>query len=403
MSNSKVLDAVKRLDAWIERNGWAGYDPYDIKEIGFVKKITNWGNKNFLMKIVREVIFEIFYTFPIISRKIFNIKPKVNAKAMALFSKGYLDLYLSTKEKKYLKKSNFCINWLENNNSETTVGIGWGYPFDWQTEVLIPKFIPNGIVTTAVGDAFWGWYQFTGDYKYLNTCKDICEFLITLPIDNISDEQICFSYTPLSRNHVHNLNLFVAEYLIKIGKEIGENEWVNLGLKAVNYTIAYQYDDGAFDYSGPPDKLKNFSDNYHTGFVLRMLYSIWKLTEREDVYKSLKKCYVHYINNFFEDNEIPKLLPNRKYRVDIHSCAESINCLGQLAEIFPEGIKIAENIIRWTIDNMQDKSGYFYYALIKSRFIKAVLKSEIAYLRWGQAWMLKGLSNFFLRTDQNHD
>lgn len=392
-----ILSSIEKLDRWIESNGWAGYDPYDIKEIGIIKKITNLGNKNSLMEIVREVIFEIFYTFPITSRQVFNIKPRVNAKAMALFSKGYLDLYLSTGEEKYLKKSNFCIKWLENNCSKTNAGIGWGYPFDWQTEVLIPKFTPNGIVTTAAGDAFWSWYQFTNDKKYLEICKDICEFLATLPIDNIYDEQICFAYTPLSHNHVHNLNLFVAEYLIKIGKEVENNEWINLGLKAVYYTIENQHKDGYFDYNGPPGKLKNFSDNYHTGFVMRMLHSIWKLTEREDVFRSLKKCYIHYINNFFEDNKIPKLLPNSKYRIDIHSCAEAINCLSMLAETFQAGIKIAENVANWTIDNLQDKDGYFYYGFLKSRFIRVPFLSKVAYLRWGQSWMLRGLSNLLIR------
>ena len=399
LDKSKIILSIDELDQWIEKNGWSGYDPYDIKEINFVKRITDLGNKNFMMEIVREVIFEIFYTFPITFRKIFNIKPKVNAKAMALFSKGYLDLYLLTKEKKYLNKSALCLKWLENNNSQVETGIGWGYPFDWQTKVLIPKNTPNGIVTTAAGDAFWSWYKFTGKNEYLEICRDICKFLVKLPIDNISKNQICFAYTPLSENHVHNLNLFVAEYLIKIGNEIKKKEWVELGMKAVNYTIANQYEDGSFDYNGPPEKLKKFSDNYHTGFVMRMLHSIWKLTEREDVFRSLKKCYIHYINNFFEDNKIPKFLPNRKYRIDIHSCAESINCLCQLAETFPAGIKIAENVVSWTINNLQDKDGYFYYGFLKSRFIGKPFLSKIAYLRWGQAWMLKGLSNFLSKYD----
>lgn len=396
LDKKKFFTSINELDQWIEKNGWVGYDPYDIKEINFVKKIIKLGNKNYIMGIMREIIFELFYTFPNISRKLFNIKPTINAKAMALFAKGYLDLYLSTKEKKYLDKSDFFLKWLEKNNSQVEAGIGWGYPFDWQTKVLIPKFTPNGIVTTAAGDAFWGWYQFTNDQKYLEICKDICEFLVTLPIDNISNKQICFSYTPLSRNHVHNLNLFVAEYLIKIGNEIKKKEWVELGIKAVNYTILNQYANGSFDYNGPSDKLRNFCDNYHTGFVLRMLYSIWKITDRKDVYISLKKCYYHYINNFFEDNTIPKLLPDRKYRIDIHSCAESINCLSELSEIFPEGKKIAKNVGLWTIQNLQDKSGYFYYGFLKSRFTKKPFLSKIAYIRWGQAWMLKALTKFYL-------
>ncbi|MCK4818744.1 hypothetical protein KA005_23430, partial [bacterium] len=127
-------------------------------------------------------------------------------------------------------------------------------------------------------------------------------------------------------------------------------------------------------------------DNYHTGFVLRMLYSIWKLTEREDVYRSLKRCYVHYISNFFEDNEIPKLLPNRKYRVDIHSCAESINCLGKLAEISNNYLNLAKKIANYAIENMQNKDGSFSYARLNK-----VLSVKLPYMRYSQAPMFRAL------------
>ncbi|MBC8490072.1 MAG: hypothetical protein H8D45_28985 [Bacteroidetes bacterium] len=392
----KLNASIQRLDQWLDNNGWAGYDPYDIKELKWVRKLTYIGNKNPLYEVVRETVFELFYTFPHFSRKIFRVKPRINAKAIALFSKSYLDLYKISMEKSYLNKSEYCLNWLLENKITKYRGIAWGYPFDWQTTELIPKYTPNGIVTTAAGDAFWSWYQFTKEDKYLKTCEEICKFLISLPIDRIEKNQLCFSYTPVFINHVHNLNLFVAEFLIKIGKETGNDKWILLGTKAVNYTISNQLDNGAFDYNGPPEKSRNFSDNYHTGFVLRMLHSIWELTGNQKVLNSLTKCYEHYINNFFEEEKIPKLLPNRKYRIDIHSCAESINCLSQLSGTFPEGLKIAENVAKWTIDNLQSPEGYFYYGFIKSRFIRKPFLSKIPYIRWGQAWMLKGLTNLLL-------
>lgn len=393
---NKIERSVIKLDRWIEKNGWAGYDPYDIKEIKLVRKLTDYGNKNRTFEIIREIVFELFYTFPYFSRKLFRVKPRINSKAMSLFSKGYLDLYKINGKRRYLLKSKYCIDWLLENKVTKFGGIGWGYPFDWQSQELIPKFTPNGIVTTAAGDAFWGWYQLTKEDKYLKKCEEICEFLVSLPIDRINKNQICFSYTPVFINHVHNLNLFVAEFLIKIGKETGNDNWISLGTNAVNYTVSNQLDNGAFDYNGPPEKSRNFSDNYHTGFVLRMLHSIWELTENKEVFDSLTKCFKHYINNFFEEEKIPKILPDRKYRIDIHSCAESINCLSQLSRTFPEGLKIAENVAKWTIDNLQDPEGYFYYGFIKSRFIRKPFLSKIPYIRWGQAWMLKGLTNLLL-------
>ena len=392
-----ILHSIKKLDQWIEYNGWPGYDPYDIKALPWIRKITAWGQHHLILEILRESLFELFYTFPTYARRILNIKPQINPKAMALFSKAYLDLFLITNNTRFLKKSEECLAWLYNNRSETRAGVGWGYPFDWQSNRFIPKYTPNGIVTTAVGDAFWAWYEYSKEDKHLAVCVDICRFLKSLPIDRIADDQICFSYTPIFINHVHNLNLFVAEFLLKIGRNIQNNDWINLSLQAVNYTLANQKDDGAFDYNGPPEKSKHFSDNYHTGFVLRMLDSIWKITNNPDIYTALSKCYVHYVSNFFEDRKIPKLLPDRKYRIDIHSCAESINCLSQLSPTFPEGLEIAKNVAAWTINNLQDKAGYFYYGFLKSRFTGRPFLSKIAYIRWSQAWMLKALSNILIK------
>lgn len=389
--NDKIYGSLEHLDQWLQLNGFAGYDPYDVKANPLIIKLTGLGNRHIAFSILRETIFEFLYTFPLISRKVLGIRPAVNAKSMGLFASSYMDWYEFSKEESCFEKATACLDWLKACKISTFKGYGWGYPFDWQSKEFIPAGTPNGIVTTVVGEAFWNHFRIFGDRESLDYCVRICEFLSALPIDELNNNQICFSYTPLFINHVHNLNLFVAEFLLKIGKETGRADWILMSNRSINYTLANQLPDGSFDYNGPPEKPQNHVDNYHTGFVLRMLYSIWKLTKREDVFSAMNKCYSHYINNFFEDASIPKLMPDQKYRIDIHSCAESINCLSTLSPTFPEGLKLAESVLNWTIDNLQDKSGYFYYGILKSRFTGIPFKSKIPYLRWGQAWMMRAL------------
>lgn len=400
--DSIIQKSVSGLDRWLSKNGWEGYDPYDIKALPWVLNLTKKGNSSRFWAIIRELIFEFFYTFPLLSRSIWSIKKEINPKAMGLFSSSYLDLYKITDNRKYIEKSRYCLNWLLQNKAATKTGSGWGYPFDWQSRQRIPKNTPNGIVTTVVGDAFWNYYQFSGEQKFLEECIQICRFLVSLPIDKTETDKICFSYTPVFLNHVHNLNLFVAEFLIKIGKHISNMEWIHLGEQAVNYTIASQLKNGSFDYNGPPEKPMNFIDHYHTGFVLRMLYSVWKLTHKEYVYKALIRCYDYYIQNFFHHEIIPKLKPDKLYRIDIHSCSESILCLSELSEIFPDSLTKAGKILDWTIRNLQDPEGYFYYGYLRNRFTGIIFKSKIAYMRWGQAWMLRAMSKFLLTVEQNH-
>ena len=385
-------DSLRRLLGWISQNGWKGWDPYDIKGQKWVIRIANRSGQHAFYVYLRELIYEVFYQFPRISRKILGIKPEINPKAMGLFASAYLDLHKMTGKQEYLDGCHQCLDWLLTNPSSTEIGLGWGYPFDWQSTAFIPAHTPNGIVTTAAGNAIWEFYKFTGDMDYLDKCIQIGEFLSSLPRDKPSDNKICFSYTPLFVNHVHNLNLFVAEFLLKAGMEINREEWIQTANMAVNYTIADQKRDGSFDYNGPPEKPAGFVDNYHSGFVLRMLHSIWKLGGREDVFNAMDNCYRHYTESFFENGTIPKLLPHRKYRIDIHSCAESILCLSQLSETFPDHKEISNRVLNWTLENLQDKTGYFYYGILKSRIIGLPFKSRIAYIRWSQAWMLKALA-----------
>lgn len=391
-----VLNEIYKLDAWIENNGWPGWDPYDIKGGKPVIRLAAMGDKYKFCAYLRELVYEFFYQYPLFSRKLFSVQKCINPKAMGLMAAAYIDLYHSTEEKDYLRKAESMLDWLSENLVRVEGGIGWGYPFDWQSTKLIPAHTPNGIVTTAAGEAFWSYFQLTGDKKYLDTCIEICHFLTALPIYQEGEDKICFSYTPLYQNHVHNLNLFVAEFLMKVGLKTGNAEWVRFANSAVNYTLADQAEDGRFDYNGPPEKPRNFVDNYHTGFVLRMLHSIWKLSHRKEVFEAMDLCYQHYTTHFFEDKQIPKLLPNRKYRIDIHSCAEAINCISVLSETYPEHFALARNVLNWTIKNLQDPAGYFYYGILKSRITGRPFVSKIPYLRWGQAWMLRALSVYHL-------
>jgi len=398
MNYQSFFDDVAR---YITQNHYKGYDPYDIKSTPFLLKLTELGRRNRAMAIFREIVFEICYTFPLLTRRMLHIQPQKNAKAMGLFATSYTEMsVINPGNTFYSNQAEYCRKWLLDH-PDTTSGLGWGYPFDWQSSRLIPRSTPNGIVTTAVGEAFWVSYLHTKKPEYLEICEQICHFLVSLPVEHYDDNSLCFSYTPLFKNHVHNLNLFVADFLIKVGRSIDRNEWIESGRRAVAYTLKNQHDDGSFDYNGPPDRPANFIDNYHTGFVLRMMHSINKHLDDPAINTALRKGYEHYISNFFLEDGTPKLLPNRIHRIDIHSAAEAVNCLTVLSDDYPDALPQAQKVLDWTIHHMYDPSGFFYYATLKSRFTGQVFTSKIPYVRWGQAWMMRALSRFILHNQSS--
>jgi len=72
-----------------------------------------------------------------------------------------------------------------------------------------------------------------------------------------------------------------------------------------------------------------------------------------------------------------------------------------LSSEFPDAASLAQNVLNWTIKTLQDKKGYFYYGILKSRFIGITFKSKIAYIRWGQAWMHKALTIYIKTFNQS--
>jgi hypothetical protein len=399
-----VENSIKRNEEWMDINGYSGFDPHDIKGlklfIYFLKP-----NHGILIKIIRKPFFWAIDYFPLTLRKLFRVKKTINAKGMALFARANLNLYIVTKEENYKNKAVECLDWLLANASKGYKNNAWGYPFDWQSGVYTPKGTPACVVCSAVNDAFWqAWIEFK-EKKYLQVCEGICHFFIEdLNIDKIDEDTICFSYTPLDRLHVHNANLMIADILIRVGKEVNNQEFVGAGMKAANYAIKEQQINGSIYYWGNDQQFNSPGsiDHYHTGFEIRSLFAIWKHTGL-DIYKNAyEKYYKFYLNNFLSKNGIhlfPKMTPNSLYPINIHSCAEAIILNSVLLKCRKEPAEFLDSLTITIINNMQRKDGSFIY--MKRKLGPFIIKDTTPYIRWGQAWMYLALSEYLLNTKVN--
>jgi hypothetical protein len=392
-------DAIHKLDLWIEDNGWAGFDPYDILGTSLFLYMQR-AKANSPVRIFRRILFSMEYRYPLLTRNLFAVLPQVNSKAMALFARGYLALFETTGEDIFREKSITCLEWLLENSSSYYSGFSWGYPFDWQSVIFIPKNTPSVVVSSIAGDAFWNAYRLLGERKYLDVCMGVCEFITKdLNVDEIDSDTLCFSYTPLDDFHVHNSNLFAAEFLTRIGKEQNVAEWFRLGIKAANYALSEQNEDGSIFYWGNIQSRNspNHIDHYHSGFEIRALLGIWNNTDDLRYCLAADRYYRFYRNHLLQPTtdglQMPKMNPEEIYPINIHSCAESILCNLTAAQIHNKAYDMAVELTIWTIRNMQNKDGSFAYKIDKNRKFHRI---DIPYLRWGQAWMINALGQLSL-------
>jgi hypothetical protein len=395
-----VWQSITSLDSWLTDNGWAGYDPYDLKGTKLYVGLINQGAKASLpAKAVRKALIHLEDHYPLFSRRLLRMQKQINAKGMGLFARGYLDLYLATGEECFKEKALVCLEWLRENPSPDWGGPCWGYPFDWQSVIFIPKGTPSAVVSSVVGDAFWRAYEVLADPSYLDLCEGICQFFLSdLNIDEMEDGAVCFSYTPLDDFHVHNANLFVAEFLTRVGMGLSKREYLDWGQRAAAYALQDQNPDGSLYYWG---KIQNHHspdhiDHYHSGFEIRSLYHMWKWTGDPAYFKAVENYYGFYLENLISkspEGTLLKMKADAIYPIDIHSCAEALLCNGTLAEDFKEARALLPELAAWILSNMQTKDGWFIYQ-IRDRG-KRKQQIEIPYLRWGQAWMLRALASVY--------
>ena len=400
----KIRDAINRLDSWVNMNGWSGWDPYDVKD-----KISTsrWGSQldKRINKIFQKILFELEDLFPLSARKIFKVKPKINAKAMGLFLASYGNIYQATGQKKYLLKAHKCADWLFQNRVQQYRGCCWGYPFDWQSINYFPKNTPSSVVSATCGDAFFILYKITDDPKLLEICIKICVFFIeSLKITHEDQHALCYSYTPKDDYQVHNANLFVGEYLVRIGKEINDDFLIDRGIKCGYFALKEQQTEGYLPYWGLAQTNSHGSgklrtDHYHSGFEIRMLYKLWKHTGLEAFHSGYVKYFDWYLRNMFISECIPKMTPNALYPVNIHSCAEALLCQATLLPDHPDRLSTVMRSANWVLSKMEYAPGQYTY-LIKRYPVLGELRIDFPMIRWGQAWMLRAYSELlkFMKT-----
>ena len=115
---------------------------------------------------------------------------------------------------------------------------------------------------------------------------------------------------------------------------------------------------------------------------------------------AIDRGYNFFKDNFVADDYSVRLYHSYPYltgvKVDMRGCAESIHCLAVLSEIYPDALELAVKIANWTINNMQDKDGYFYFRIYRTH------KHKMSYIRWNQAPMLNALTRLlYCLTERN--
>ncbi len=382
MERQRVIDSFEQLRSCCEASGFKGWDPYDGLNSRLFQRLPRIRENRW----ARLAWIQFFKRSPINFRPLTGVAKDYNPKGLGLFLHGYCELYKADPKQEYLDRINELAPVLISLRSEGYSGSCWGYNFDWQARAFFqPKFTPTVVATTFVAFALFEAYEITGNTQYLDVALD-SRFFVLNDLNRTVDEagDFAFSYSPEDRTQVFNASLLGSRLLAKTYSYTREEQLKAAAERSVRFCCRRQQDNGAWSYGTLP--FHQWIDNFHTGYNLECLADYASLTGDQTYNSYLEKGLEYYLSTFFNDPEgRPAYYSDRLYPIDIHNTSQLIITLDKL-KIYESNRDLIDKVLNWTILNMQDGEGYFYYQK------KKYFSSRVSYIRWAQAWMFYGLT-----------
>lgn len=382
-AKSGIYDSIQRLSGWLERNDYRGYDTFDGLNAKLLRPFTF--NNRFLRMALQQGVRR----FPINLRPWIGVARSRSTKGMGFLARGFLRMHAATGDEIWRARAEYALGWLVDNQSRGYTGASWGNHFDYQSRVsYVPQGLPSIVWTSLIGHAFLDAYERLGSDRYLGVATDACEHILHDLSSYAESDSLCISYFPGQDAQVHNANTLGASLLARTYMRTRTETYRALAQKAIRYTASHQRPDGSW-YYGEAGNL-HWVDNFHTAYVLDCFKHYAQGTGDQSFDACLKHGYDYWKQTFFLADGTPKYYNHKVLPIDIQCCSQAIDTLVFFHDRDPEAAALALTIARWTIGQMQDRTGYFYYR----RYARGLV-NRTPTLHWGQATMLSALAGLY--------
>ncbi len=389
----QYIKVHSRLTKYIEHENYSGYDPYDTLNsflpFGIFGK---WG---------KVIAIQLQKRNPVNIRPLIGIKKEINPKAMGLFLHSYSLMQRGMEQDVCRSQMKFIFEWLLKNYTKGYSGHCWGYNFVWaSTQKTLPAYYPSIVVTSFICKGIYEYYLTTKDERAVDLLAGASKYILQdLPVTETKDG-ICFSYTDVIKDCCYNASMLGAEVLAKLFSITGDKQLNDLALRASDFVVAHQHNDGHWNYDIVPETGKEkVQIDFHQGYVIDSLSEVIKHCNPSDnKYAEAIKKGLDYFRNvqFTEEGRSLWRIP-KKFPVEIHNQAQGIITFSKNINRSPDYFSFAKTIADFTIANMWDaKKDFFYYRILPA------YTNKIPFMRWSEAWMMLALTELIFAERTNH-
>lgn len=382
-AKSQIHESILSLFGWLERNRYRGYDTFDGLNARLVRPLT------FENQFLRTVLQQGVRRFPLNLRPLLGVAKGHSTKGMGFLARGFMRLHKATHDQMWADKAEYALQWLIENQSTGYSGACWGNHFDYQSRTFyLPRGVPTVVWTSLIGHAFLDAYDHFQKERYLQIAISACEHILRDLNTNPHGEGICISYIPNQNSEVHNANTLGASLLARTYSHTRNESYHALAQKAMQYTAQCQRPDASWFY-GEKANL-HWVDNFHTAYVLDCFKHYAESTGDDRFDQNMSSGYEYWKGTFFLPDGMPRYYNRKTLPIDIQCCSQAIDTFVFFSNRDPEALSLALKVAQWTIENMQDETGYFYY-----RRYSPWLVNKTPTLHWGQATMMCALGGLY--------
>jgi hypothetical protein len=371
------FDLARSTLARAHERGWAGADPYDGLEgpIGaLVRPLGPLPRFALSQSVLRSTLV----------RAAAMPRATVNPKALGLFLGAVARLgAIGAGE---TRVGGNLLDEIAARACSQRPGIGWGYPFGWQSRHFwAPPNLPNAVVTSTVAWHLFEYADRMGENRARSMACAGARFLASGLVRTPAKAGEALAYTPKDQTQVINVSALAARVLARAAAAEASPPLRDIAARLVWFVLAAQREDGSWPYSTGPRG--QWEDSFHTGYILESLLQV--MSYGIDVPHAALRVGFEAYARFFGGSGEARLLARPDSVLDAHAAAQGIVTYGALSRWMEGPRSLRETaagralaIARWAIDELWlSDRGHFAYRVRRGR------RDEREFTRWVTAWM----------------
>jgi hypothetical protein len=377
MTANAHSDIAASIGAYAEKRHFSGWDPYDALASPLLQALS------FKTKIGRIFWTQLLRRLPFNPRSLLLVPKTINPKGVGLFLEGYTKLLRNSSSPYLVATCEHLLQVLAATRCPTGSGSSWGYPFPWQSRAAyLPPGTPTIVNTSFIGHSLLDYHYATGSQLALDIASTIPDF-ITRDLRRMrKGDTVCFSYTPLDENYVHNANMLGASVLLRTALATGATKHIDTACSAIRYSIKHQRPDGSWPYA--ETGYQSWIDSFHTAFNLEALRWFASHDLHEGAAAALSSGLQFFCASFLLPDGAVRYYHNQSHPFDVHAPTEAICLLSGNTSLLPKAQHVTQHFIQHYVN---PGTGQVYYRRYKH------FTSRIPYMRWAQAWGFRAMTH----------